>query len=124
MADGRVAGGHVIEAVHDARACGPPAASAMAPRAISHITSSIASLPASRTYSRWGTWASRAGSSINAIEKAVVPFAVDETRPRPLQLVAHAARAPDLHVERLVVASMPGGCAWPSWKQRRPDGTG
>ena len=75
MADGGVAGGHVIEAVRDARACGPPAASAIAPRAISHITSSIPSLPASRTYSTCGTCGERGGVVDQAIEKPVVPLA-------------------------------------------------
>jgi hypothetical protein len=37
-----------------------------------------------------------------AIEEGVVPLLVDQPGARPLQLVAHAAGAPDLHVERLV----------------------
>src|SRR5688572_11722196 len=38
-----------------------------------------------------------------AIEKTVVPFLVDEPGTRTLQLMAHAAGAPDLYREWLVV---------------------
>jgi hypothetical protein len=48
VADRRVRRGHMIEAVLQV-GFGPPATSAIAPRAISHITSSMPSLPASRT---------------------------------------------------------------------------
>ena len=39
-----------------------------------------------------------------AVEEAVVPFLVDEASARPLQLVAHAAGAPDLHIQVFVEA--------------------
>ena len=47
----------------------PPATSAIAPRAISHITSSMPSLPASRTYSMCGTFDSPSGSAIRRSRK-------------------------------------------------------
>src|SRR5450759_295679 len=43
------------------------------------------------------------GISDQAIEEGVVELLVDQPGARPLQLVAHAAGAPDLHVERFVV---------------------
>src|SRR5262245_3027501 len=38
----------------------------------------------------------------HAVEKCRIEFAIDETGARSLQLVAHAARAPDLHIEIFV----------------------
>src|SRR5262245_48966678 len=47
------------------------------------------------------------------VEEAVVPLLVDQAGTRPLQLVAHATGAPDLHVERPVVRldRLPNGLA-------------
>ena len=87
----------------------PPATSAIAPRAISHITSSMPSEPASRTYSMCGTLRQALGVGDQPVEEAVVPLGVDQPGARPLQLVAHAAGAPDLHAQRLVVASRSRG---------------
>src|SRR5262245_59531642 len=33
------------------------------------------------------------------VEEAIVELLVDQARARPLELVAHAARAPDLHIQ-------------------------
>ena len=44
------------------------------------------------------------GVGDQAVEELIVPFGVDQAGPWALELVAHAARAPNLHVERLVVA--------------------
>ena len=44
------------------------------------------------------------GNALEAVEEAVVPFAVDQAGTRALQLMAHAAGAPDLHIERFVIA--------------------
>ena len=90
----------------DARpsASGPPAISAIAPRAISHITSSMPSEPASRTYSMFGIFARSRGIVDQLVEELVVPIPVDQAGARTLQLVAHAAGAPDLHLEILGIA--------------------
>ena len=76
----------------------------MAPRMISHMTSSIPSEPASRTYSMCGTSAQVVRVGDQPVEERVVELRVDEARAGPLQLVAHAAGAPDVDREVLVVA--------------------
>ena len=43
------------------------------------------------------------GVTLKHVEKPVVPLAVEQPGARPLQLVAHPAGAPDVHVERFVV---------------------
>ena len=87
----------MIEAVH-----GRAPSAFSAPRMISHMTSSMPSEPASRTYSRCGMRDSASGSAIRRVDELLVQGLVDESGARPLQLVAHAAGAPDLHVEILV----------------------
>ena len=62
---------------------------------ISHITSSIASAPASRRYSSGGICASRSGSRVKTVEKRRVELLIDESGARALDLVRHAARAED-----------------------------
>ena len=116
---------HVVEAVHD---LGRRAACDVAHRAARdqphHELDALASPPRART--RCAASARRpSGSSISRSRKRVVPLAVDQAGARPLQLVAHAAGAPDLHVRAARRSvSTARRIAWPSWKQRRPDGTG
>ncbi len=81
----------------------PSAQSAIAPRAISHITSSMPSEPASRTYSMCGTLASSAGSAIRRSRNLLSQSALIRPARDALQLVAHAARAPDVDVQVFVV---------------------
>jgi len=44
------------------------------------------------------------GIGDQAVQEAVVPLGIDQAGARALQLVAHAARAPDLHLQRAVIA--------------------
>ena len=66
---------------------------ASAPRMMSHITSSMPSEPASRTYSMCGTFDSASGSEMRRSMNADRTL-VDQTRARALELVAHAAGSP------------------------------
>ena len=104
--DRGVGPGDVVEAVQ-LLDLGP-----MAPRMISCMTSSIPSEPASRTYSMCGTERQVVRVVDQPVEERVVELGVDEPGARPLQLMAHAAGAPDLHGQVLAEAlPRPGG--WP-----------
>ena len=70
------------------------ATSAIAPRAISHITSSMPSEPASRTYSMLGIFARPRGIVDQPVEECVVPLLVDEAGARPLQADGSCRRCP------------------------------
>ncbi len=70
-----------------------------APRMISHITSSMPSEPASRMYSHVRDARERFRIGHELVEELRVELLVDEAGARALQLVAHAAGAPDLHLQ-------------------------
>ena len=99
MADRRVRCGDVVRSDAELRLGDLPSPSA--PRMISHITSSMPSLPVSRRYSICGIAAQPLRVGDQLVEEVVVPLAVDQAGARALQLVAHAAGAPDLHVQIL-----------------------
>src|SRR6185436_11842081 len=103
MADRRVARRHVIEAVRDRRpraaGCGVRhrAARDQPHDQLDPLAAGLAHVLDVRHLRQ------RRGVPDQVIEKAVVPVLVDQTRARALQLVAHAARSPDLDPQRLVV---------------------
>ena len=68
-------------------------------RMISHMISSIPSVPASRRNSSRVILRSSSGSVGQLVEEGVVELGVDQPGALALELVAHAAGAPDLHVE-------------------------
>src|SRR5688500_12189802 len=102
MADCRVAGGHVVKAMDDLRL--RTAVDVRHRAACDEPHHELDALAAGLTHviEVWDL-GQRRRLVDQAIEKALVPLLVDQPRPRPLQLVAHAAGTPDLHVERLVV---------------------
>ena len=100
VADRRVRRRHVVEAV----ATPPPRHLDSAPRMISHMTISMPSEPASRRYSRCGILRSSLGVGDQLVEERLVELRLMRPARGALQLVAHPAGAPDLHVEVLVVA--------------------
>src|SRR5664279_1071875 len=102
MADGGVARRHVIEAMRDRRLRG---AGRRVARDVGHRASrdephhELDPLGAGLAHVVDVRQARQAlGVGDQAVEKAVVPLLVDEAGTRPLQLVAHAAGAPDLHL--------------------------
>jgi hypothetical protein len=103
MADGRVRRGHVIEAMRDlglgpARDVGHRAARDQPHHELDAFRSRLAHI--------FDVTDLRQSVRVvdEAIEELVVPLGVDEARARALQLMAHAAGAPDLHVQGLVIA--------------------
>ena len=71
--------------------------SSRAPRMINHMTNSMPSAPASRTYSMWGQVDQPLGVSGEVVQEAAVELAVDNAGPLPVQLVGHSAGAEDHH---------------------------
>ena len=106
MTDGGVAGGHVVEAVaHDRWTTRVAAGSAVGHGAAGdqphHQLDALRPRFAHVVDVRLVGQRDRIGDQV--VEEGRVEVAVDEAGAGPLQLVAHAAGAPDLDVERLVV---------------------
>src|SRR5690606_15020017 len=100
--DRRVRRGHVVEAVNDlrwlaARDVGHRAARDQPHHQLDALGAGLANV----VDVRHGRQSLRIGDQ--PVEEGVVELAVDQPGARPLQLVAHAAGAPDLHLQRFVV---------------------
>src|SRR5262245_49240333 len=102
MADSGVARGHMVEAVSDLRLLAAIDVVHRAARDQPHheLDAFAAGLAHIIDMRQPGE---RIRIVDQAIEEGVVPFAVDQAGARALQLMAHAAGTPDLHVERLVI---------------------
>ena len=124
MADGGVRRGHVIEAVRDLGLRRRP----RRPSRRARSATSPARCPRSRPRARTRCAApapAPSGSSIRRSRKRVVALLVDQPGARALQLVAHAAGAPDLHVRAARRSSRPP-CGSPgrAGSSAGPTGTG
>ncbi len=103
----------------------PPPPSPSAPRMISHMISSMPSEPLSRRNSRRVILRSSSVSAGQLVEEGIVELGIDEAGARALELVAHAAGAPDLHVETRGIALAPHrGSPRPAASSARPEGVG
>src|SRR5262245_54660470 len=102
MADGGVACGHVVESVPHRRLFSTPQIAHRAARDQPHhefdaLGACFAHIVEMRHLRQ------AFGVVDQPVKERGVPFLVDQAGPRALQLMAHAAGAPDLHVERLVI---------------------
>src|ERR1700752_548800 len=102
MADGGVARGHVVEAVPHRRLLAAPQIAHRAARDQPHHE--LDALAAGFTdIFEMRHLRQPLGIVDQPVEELGVPFLVDQAGARALQLVAHAAGAPNLHVKRLVI---------------------
>src|SRR5689334_621024 len=102
MANGGVARGHVVESVPHRRLFSAPQIAHRAARDQPHheldaFAAGLAHIFEMRHLRQ------PVGVVDQPVEEFGVPFLVDQPGARALQLVAHAAGAPDLHIERLVI---------------------
>src|SRR5690349_7263075 len=96
VTDGRVRRGHVIEAMDLAHRPFERAAHDEPHHEFDAFRSRLAQVLVTR-YAR-----QRFRILDHVVEESAVELLVDESRPRTLELVTHAAGTPDLHVEILV----------------------
>src|SRR5215468_3086584 len=102
MADGGVARRHVVESVPHRRLLAAPEIAHRAARDQPHheldaLAAGFAHIFEMRHLRQ------AIGIVDQPVQESLVPLLVDQAGARALQLVAHAASAPDLHIERLVI---------------------